>query len=200
MTQPTTNPTASRSVVAYLWRIIPYLRPYWRLAGVSAVVIVAGGLISLLAPWALKIVVDHGLGRQPLPPWLGRIFGPLAASPGRIIVAAVVFGFLIAFIADLLTVLNTYLNTRIEQNMVLDFRSDLFEHAQRLSLSFHDQRRSGMIIYGINFQADAVARLVMAFPPLAQSLITLVGMFWIVFRMDWRLALLSMTVVPFLYY
>jgi len=38
-------------------------------------------------------------------------------------------------------------------------RSDLFRHAQRLSLAYHDQRRSGMIIYAINSQADAAARL-----------------------------------------
>jgi ABC-type multidrug transport system fused ATPase/permease subunit len=200
MTLPMTNSSASRNVATYLWRIVPYLRPYWRLAAVSALLIVLGGLISLLAPWALKIVVDHGLGRQPLPAWLAHVAGPFASTPARLIAAAVIFGFLIAFLGDLLTVLNSYINTRIEQNMVLDFRSDLFEHAQRLSLAFHDQRRSGMLIYGINFQADAAARLVMAIPPLAQSLITLVGMFWIVFRMDWRLALLSLTVVPFLYY
>jgi ABC-type multidrug transport system fused ATPase/permease subunit len=84
--------------------------------------------------------------------------------------------------------------------MVLDFRSDLFQHAQRLSLSFHDRRRSGMLIYAINSQADAAARVVMTIPPLAQSLLTLIGMLWILFVMDPLLALLSLAVLPFLYY
>src|SRR4029453_8933599 len=83
--------------------------------------------------------------------------------------------------------------------MILAFRSDLFRHAERLSLAFHDQRRSGMLIYAINSQADAVARLVMAIPPLAQSVPTLVGMFIVLLLIHWQLAVLSLVVVPFLY-
>ncbi len=49
-----------------------------------------------------------------------------------------------------------------------------------------------MLIYAINFQGDAAARLVMTVPPLAQSVITLVGMFWIVLHIDRALALLSL--------
>src|SRR4030095_358024 len=98
------------------------------------------------------------------------------------------------------TVLDHYVNTKIDQSMVLDFRSDLFQHAQSLSLSFHDRRRSGMLIYAINNQADAAARLVMAVPPLAQSILTLVGMFAILLMIHWQMALLSLAVVPFLYY
>jgi len=84
--------------------------------------------------------------------------------------------------------------------MVLDFRSELFQHAQRLSLAFHDQKRSGMLIYAINGQGDAVAALVMVIPSLGQSLITLVGMCWILFRIDWLLALLAMAVTPFMFF
>ena len=84
--------------------------------------------------------------------------------------------------------------------MTLDFRSDLFQHAQRLSLAFHDQRRSGMLIYTINSQAGAAAELVMSVPPMAQNVITLVGMFWMSYRLNPKLALLSLIVVPFLYY
>ncbi|HET6880675.1 MAG TPA: ABC transporter ATP-binding protein, partial [Pirellulales bacterium] len=65
---------------------------------------------------------------------------------------------------------------------------------------FHDRRRSGMLIYAINSQADAVPGLVMAVPPIAQSVITLVGMFWILLTLDPWLAIVSLTVVPFLSY
>ena len=184
----------------YFRRSLKYLRPYSRLAAASSVVLVAGALVGLLAPWPLQIVIDHVLAHKPLPPSLARALGPLAGSPTSLIVAAVVAGFLIHFLGDALTVLDSFLNTTIEQNMVLDFRSDLFRHAQRLSLAFHDKTRAGGLIYAVNFQADAAARVVMTVPPLAQSAITLVGMFWIVFRIDPWLSLLAMSVVPFLYY
>src|SRR3954469_3325007 len=184
----------------YSIRAFRYLRPYARLAVVSVAVIFLAGGIGLLAPWPLKILVDYVFPRIPLPPTLHRVFGPFASSPGLIVLALVIGGLLVTLLDNALTVLGNYVNVKIEQNMVLDFRGDLFAHAQRLSLAFHNRKRSGMIIYAINSQADAAARLVMSIPPLAQRAVTLVGMFWIVFHMDRYLALLSLTVVPLLYY
>src|SRR5207248_1655249 len=167
---------------------------------VSAVLIILGALVGLLVPWPMKFLVDNVLSGQPLPPTLAWIIGPLGQSRMSLLVLTVVAGFVLVLVQSGLSVLDSYVNTKIDQNMVLDFRSDLFRHAQSLSLAFHDQRRSGMLIYAINFQADAVARLVMAIPPLAQSTLTLVGMVWISLTMDKHLALLSLTVIPFLYY
>ena len=164
----------------YFCRVLPYLRPYWRLAVVSVVIMLAGSLIGLLAPWPLQVLVDNVLGGKPLSPRLGRLLSWAAADRFRLLIAVVLAGFLIVLLQDTLNVLGNYVNVRIEQNMVLDFRSDLFQHAQRLSLAFHDHRRSGMLIYAVNFQGDAAARLVMTVPPMVQSAITLVGMFWIV--------------------
>lgn len=184
----------------YLPRVLHYLRPYWKLGICSVLIIVASGLVSLLAPWPLKILVDSVLGDLPPPSLVSRLTGAVAGN-GMVVLGFVVAATLfVTLAANGLSVLENYVNTRIDLGMGLDFRGDLFQHAQRLSLAFHDQSRSGMLIYAVNFQADAAARLVMTVPPLAQSLITLVGMFWITFRIDPKLALLSLTVVPFLYY
>jgi ATP-binding cassette subfamily B protein/subfamily B ATP-binding cassette protein MsbA len=164
------------------------------------VLVILGGLAALLAPWPLKILIDSVLGDHPLPSILALLFGSPGEDRFALLVFVVIAGLGITLIQNGLTVLDNYVNTKLDQLMVLDFRSDLFEHAQRLSLAFHDQRRSGMLIYAINAQGNAVARLVMTVPPLAQSVITLVGMFWISFHMDPQLALLSLAVVPFLYY
>jgi ABC-type multidrug transport system fused ATPase/permease subunit len=112
----------------------------------------------------------------------------------------VVAGLAIALLDNGLAVLSNYVQTRLEQRVVLDFRSDLFQHAQRLSLAFHDQKRSGMLIYAINGQGDAVAGMIMIIPALGQSLITLIGMFWILLLIDWTLAILAMAIVPFMFY
>jgi ABC-type multidrug transport system fused ATPase/permease subunit len=112
----------------------------------------------------------------------------------------VVVGFLMTLIQNILTVIASYVNTKIEQSMTLDFRSHLFQHVQTLSMATHDQRRSGMLIYCINSLCDGVPRLIMAVPPLAQNILTLIGMFIVSLFIDPWLALLAMTVVPFLYY
>ena len=90
-------------------------------------------------------------------------------------------------------------DTKLQLGMGLDVRSELFQHAQRLSLSFHDQRKTSKLMYAINGQADAAAQLVMTVPQLAQNVFTLVGMFWVTYTIDSTIALISLTVVPFLY-
>jgi ATP-binding cassette subfamily B protein/subfamily B ATP-binding cassette protein MsbA len=186
--------------VKYFLRVLRYLKPYRRLAAVSVVLIFLGALAGLAMPWPLQILIDNVLDDKPLPELLAFCLGPLAESRVGLMLFAVVGGVVVTLLQSGLSVLDHYVNTRIDQSMVLDFRSDLFRHAERLSLSFHDQRRSGRLIYVINSQGDAAARLLMAIPPLAQSFLTLIGMFWILMLIEWRLALLSLTVVPLLYY
>jgi ATP-binding cassette, subfamily B, bacterial len=184
----------------YVFRTLRYLKPYWRMATGSVLLTVLASLAALLTPWPLKIVVDNVLEKHALSPAIARALGPLGADPIRLLVFAVVGGLLIQLVMSCIHVLTNYVNTKIDQYITLDFRSNLFLHAQRMSLAFHDRRRSGMLIYVINSQGDAPAGLIMTIPMLAESALTLAGMFWISFRMDWQLALVSLAVVPFLYY
>jgi ATP-binding cassette subfamily B protein/subfamily B ATP-binding cassette protein MsbA len=181
-------------------RVLHYLKPYRKQALLSAVLIGLGTLASLLSPWPLQILIDNVVGQEALSASLAWMLGPLGENRTGLLLFAVIGGVGVVLLQHGLTVLDNYVNTRIDLGMILDLRSDLFRHAQRLSLAFHDQRRSGMLIYAINSQADAVARLVMAVPSLAQSVLTMVGMFWVLMMINWQLAVLSLTVVPFLYY
>jgi ABC-type multidrug transport system fused ATPase/permease subunit len=184
----------------YVSRAVRYVRPYWKLACGSVALTILASLAALLTPWPLKIVVDHVLEQHPVSPWLARLPGHLAANRVGLLIFAVLGGLLVALATNVLHVVINYVNTKIDQFMILDFRSQLFQHAQRMSLAYHDHRRSGMLIYMINSQGDAPSGLVMTIPMLAESALTLVGMFWISLKMDWQLALVSLAVVPFLYY
>src|SRR5207344_942526 len=128
------------AIVKLLPRVLRYLRPYWRLASFSVLLIILGALFGLLMPWPLKFLVDNALQGEPLPSWLAPLLGD---DRMVILVTAVAAGLVLTLIQNGLTVLDNYVNTKVDQSMVLDFRSDLFEHAQRLSLTFHDQKRSG---------------------------------------------------------
>ncbi|MQA89836.1 MAG: ATP-binding cassette domain-containing protein [Gemmatimonas sp.] len=186
-----------------LWiigRTLEYLKPYRRLALVSAVLLVLAAAFSLLVPWPLKILVDHVLQDAPMPPFLASLFGGLALDRSALLIVTVLAGVVIAAIDNGIGVVSKYVNTKIEQHMVLDVRSDLFQNTQRMTAAFHDRKRTGKVIFAINNQGTAAAGLVMAAQPIAQSLLTLVGMFWIVFSIERTLAVLSLTVVPLLYY
>ncbi|MFG0252596.1 MAG: ABC transporter transmembrane domain-containing protein, partial [Phycisphaerales bacterium JB038] len=165
----------------------------------AASVTVTLSLLALLAPWPLKILFDSVLSTHPLPGPLQPLLGPVADDAVMLTVVVVLGGFGLTVVGNGLKVFGSYVETRLSQGMVLDLRSDLFKHAQRLPLAYHDRKKSGTLIYAINFQANSAAGLVMAILPLVQSGLTLVGMFWITYTIDPALALLSLTVVPFLY-
>jgi len=174
------------------------LRPYSKLAALSVCATVASVAIGLLLPWPLKIVVDSVLGSRPLPALLNDRFG--GVDRVTLLALAVLAGLTFTLLVNGLAVAMSYVNTRLEQGIILDFRSDLFRHAERLSVAYRDHVSTGRLIYAINFESVAAGRLVMALQPLAQGVLTMVGMAWITFRIDHMLALLAVVVVPALYY
>ena len=166
----------SSKSLSYLPKVLPYLRPYWPLA----------------------ILIDSVLQDKPLPETLQPILGNLDKT--TLLIVVVVAGFAVTFLTNGAGVVQDYFNTKVDQRMVLDFRSDLFQHVQRLSLTFHDKTKAGALMFRINSQASKVGTVTMSIPPLFQSLLTLVGMFVIAYRIDRGLALLAVSVAPFLYY
>ena len=68
------------------------------------------------------------------------------------------FGFLISVLDHGVRVISDYVNAKIEQNIVLDLRSKLFDHVTQLSLTYHDERHTGMLMGLINSQARRWAR------------------------------------------
>jgi ABC-type multidrug transport system fused ATPase/permease subunit len=181
-----------------LGRVLTYLRRYTRLAILSVAVTLMAVGVGLLLPWPVKIVIDNVLGSQPIPDVLAPWFAGADRVP--LLAAAVTAGLSFALLSNVLAVATSYLKTRLEQAIILDFRSDLFHHAERLSVAFRDQVSTGRLIYAINFEAAAAGTLIMAMQPLVQGALTVIGMAWITYRIDPILALLAVTVVPVLYY
>ena len=187
-------------MLAYLLRVLPYVRPYWRLGASSIWLTIGAASFGLLAPWPLKVLVDNVIGQDPLPVAIGNVVGELGSHRFMLLVLTVVAGLVIAIIGGGIHVLNSYVNTKLEQRIIADFRSDLFRHTERLSVAYRDQVSTGRLMYAINFEAAAAGTLILSIQPLVQAFLTLVGMVWISFRIDSALALLSLAVVPLLYW
>jgi ATP-binding cassette subfamily B protein len=185
------------------WKVLPralrYLRPYRKLAVISLLFTLFASIVSLAEPWPLAIMIDSVLGEKSPPGFLKSIFG---SDPDVyvLLIFAAGLGFALTIFGGMLMVVTEYVNTKLDQRMVLDLRSDLFEHTQRLSLTFHDSTLTGQLMSRINLQARALGDILMSFPPLLQSGLTLIGMFVIVFLIDWQVAVVSLVAVPFIYY
>ena len=187
-------------MMSYLLRVLPYVRPYWRLGASSVWLTIGAAAFGLLAPWPLKVLVDNVIGRDPLPGAISTTLGELASHRFLLLGLTVVAGLVIAVIGGAIHVLNSYVNTKLEQRIIADFRGDLFRHTDRLSVAYRDQVSTGRLMYAINFEATAAGSLVLSIQPLAQAFLTVIGMVWISFTIDSSLALLSLAVVPLLYW
>ena len=185
-----------------VWRVLPYLRPFRLLAVGSLVATIIGAVVALAEPWPLAFLVDSVLGRQgtdrsPVPHWVTGLAGH---TQGRLILFAVLAGLAVALLINGGALLTDYVNTTLSQRMVLRFRSDLVENALRQSVAFHDARSMGDFIARINYESSSMGAIAVALPPLAQSILTLGGMAYIAFRIDHTLALVSLAILPFVYY
>lgn len=180
-------------------KILPFLRPYRGLVVLSFMITVVTALVALAEPWPLAIVIDSVLGIHAPPGPLRGWFGA-NPDPYRLLIFIVICGFLISSLSHGLRVINDYVNARVEQNMVLDLRGKLFAHCESLSLTFHDQRQTGMLMSIINLQASAVGAIVMSFPPLLESFLMLIGMLIIALLIDWQVTLVSMMAIPMIYW
>jgi len=154
--------------------------------------------LKLLVPVPLAIAVDSVIGDKALPGWLSSITPSAWQNSDQsmlwVAMAILVFtGISSAILLIALYVLKSWTS----QRMILDFRAVLFDHAQRLSLQYHDKAGSTDTTYRIQYDAPTVRTFTMdGLIPFLSSLLMLVGMFAVMFALDWQLALVALCVCP----
>ena len=185
----------TRPVLGWLLR---YSKPYRGLFVVFVVVSLVEIFIGLLVPWSMKILVDNVLGNEPIPAWLVSTTNAFSLeSKFSLLVAVCLAGLLIGLTSEIVSLVHTQLQVGIGQKMVLDVQRDLFEHLQKLSLRYHQQKGTGDAIYRIDADAYCANNIILSgLFPLMSSFLTLALMFVILFQIEWSLALLSLVVMP----
>ena len=178
-----------------LLQVARALRPYRGAFVLAILQVLLISVLEILKPWPLKLVIDYVLPRKP-PPW------PLLAglSPPALLAAATVGLIVIYGALGTLSVINNFTTISIGQGMVNDLRSRLYQHLQRLSLSFHSRAAVGDLIYRVTGDTYAIQTLAMngIFPVLA-AIMLLGGMFIVMVRLDWVLTVVALAVCPFLF-
>ena len=179
---------------------LPFLRPFrGRVAIIVVLLLVQVGL-GALQPWPLKIVIDQVLQGLPIPePFAGWLAAVHGGDRFVLLVTVVVLGILMQIAEQVVAAYSTQLQVDTGQRMVYAVRYRLFEHLQALGLSHHINTSTGDAVYRVDVDAYAVENLLIGGFPLVTSATTLLVMFAILLRMDPTIALLSLTVVPFLY-
>jgi len=180
---------------------LTFLRPYRKRVALLSFLLVSEIALGALQPWPLGIVIDYVLGSTPFPPQVQPYVAAIAQQHRLALLIAVVAGGVgLQVVNQFVSAWGTQVQVDTGQRMVYDLRARLFEHLSALGLYHHLTTSTAVAVYPIAVDAYAIENLVMSgIFPLATSIISLTVMFGWVFWLNPTIALLSLTVVPFLY-
>src|SRR5213079_3447839 len=170
-------------------RVLRYYRPFLGQTILGLFVSLVGIGLNLLKPWPFKLIVDDFLRPGPAVRSDWRTWIPLLCL--SLIVIQLFWG--------MMNWITNYLFVKIGLQALLKLRTDLYTHLQRLSLKFHDTRRSADSSFRVAYDSQAIQTIYnKGFTNIVASGVTLIGTFAVMLRLDWQLTLLSLAIVPLL--
>ncbi|MCW2495533.1 ABC transporter ATP-binding protein [Jatrophihabitans sp.] len=164
-----------------LRRIGGLFRPYrWPLAIVIAIIVVSS-LVGLASPFLLKAVLDTALPKQNLHLLVWLVLGMVA----------------VAAVTSALGVVQTWISTKVGQQVMHGLRTSVFSHLQRQSVAFFTRTRTGEVQSRITNDIGGMESVVTSTATsIASNLTTVIGTAVAMVALSWRLSLISLVVMP----
>jgi ATP-binding cassette subfamily B protein/subfamily B ATP-binding cassette protein MsbA len=166
---------------------------------VLALLSLAEVTLRVVLPWPMKAIVDQALGAQAPAAWLLHLPG-VTGSRASLLIAIAIIGMLAQFAHQGVMLLHTRMFSVTGHLLTRDLRERLFMHIQGLALRHHTKTPVGESAYRLEADANCLEQLLLraVFPAIFSGL-TLIVMFAILWRINMALALVSLSVVPFLF-
>ncbi len=162
-------------------RLLSYLRPYWPRALTALAAIVAGVGFQLAQPYLIRTAIDEYIAP-------GRLDGVRTVA---LLYLATLVG---AFIAEFL---QTTTLQMLGQRIMFDLRRQVFDHLQRLDVAYYDRNPVGRLMTRVTSDVDAINDLFTSgVVSVFGDVLSLAGITVVLFMLDWRLALLTLCVLP----
>jgi ATP-binding cassette subfamily B protein len=164
-----------------LKRVFSYLAPYWKQLLLVLLAIAISSVLNLMPAILTGKIIDEGL--------IGRDL--------KLLIIYIVALLLTNLAANLIGVLESYINTWIAQHITFDMRNQMYSHLQSMSQRFFTSNNQGDIITRMTSDIDGVESVVTnTFKSILSNSITLVFAIIAMFQKNWILALLGIAVIP----
>jgi ATP-binding cassette subfamily B protein len=168
-------------------RVLRYYRPFLGQTILGLFLSLLGVGLNLLKPWPFKLIVDDFLRPGPTVRSDWRAWIPLLCL--SLVVIQLFWG--------MMNWITNYLFVKIGLQSLLKLRTDLYSYLQSLSLKFHDARRSSDSSFRVAYDSQSIQTIYnKGFTNIFSAVITLIGTFLIMLRLDWQLTLVSLAIVP----
>ncbi len=162
-------------------RLLGYLWPYRSRVSLAVLLLVLAAGLQVVGPWLTKLALDNAIPTQD---------GRLLALLGIAYLGTAVLTFFLQYGQAVLT-------TWLGQRVMMDLRSSIFRHMQRLDLRFYDRNPVGRLMTRITSDVETLNEM------LSSGVVTVFGdVFTLAFivaamvKMEWRLALVAFSVLP----
>ena len=189
------RPRAIRRIFHHFGR---HMRPHWRALLVAWICTLGTSATELLRPWPIKVIFDVILAPQAKAKFLNHI-SLLSGDTATLLAVIAASILLIAVLGGLFGYGQAYLIASVGQNVVAAIRRQLYSHIQRLSHSFHDTHHSGDLLMRLTGDISLLRELMVgSVLDVSDRVFVLLGMLTIMIWMDWQLALVAFSILPFL--
>jgi ATP-binding cassette subfamily B protein len=166
-------------------RVLRYLRPYWKLLAVAFTFLLLQTGTQLLGPYITKIAIDRYIATQDVD-GLDRM--------ALAYLGVVIFGFIVLFV-------QTYTTSYIGQRAMHDLRMEIFSHLQRQDLAYFDRNAVGRLMTRTINDVETLNELFSTgVVGLMGDLSIVFGIAFMMFWLDWQLALVCLAAFPVILY
>ncbi len=166
-------------------RALWYLRSYKGEAFGAFGALLLSSAASLATPQLIAYAIDSGIAPRSLNVILLAVGGLMTA----------------ALLRGLFQFLQGYLAERASQGVAYDLRNDLFAKIERLGFGYYDRVETGQLVTRLTSDVEQIRTFVgSGVVQLAAAAVMLVGTTVLLFSLDWRLALVALSIVPFIFF
>ena len=164
-----------------LYRIFKYFKPFWKQMLITAVLLLMVSLLGLIPPVMIKNIIDRALPGKSMKMVITFIAVCIGATVLR----------------DLVSVGRTYISTWISKNIINNMKNDMYKHLQHMPVRFFTLAKPGEIITRITGDIEGVQDIFNSTVVNAlSSILTLITTIIVLISMDWRMAVLSLIILP----
>lgn len=177
------------------------VRPYRSTLLVILIAMMVETLMSLAAPWPLKIILDNVVGDHKMAPWLHQILLPVLEHGKRLhiaLVAACLY-VLISALGALASYIDNYYTESAGQWVAHDLRMRMYNHLQKLSLGYYSTHQTGPIISTLTTDIQTIQGFASSSTlDILVDMLTILSMLVLMFWLNWDFTLIAVAVTPFL--
>jgi ABC-type multidrug transport system fused ATPase/permease subunit len=176
------------------------VRPYRGWLVIVLIAMLIETAMSMASPWPLKVIIDSVLGSHPLPDWLrGLTHMSFGDSKMGLALIAGIGVVLIAIIGAIASYIDNYYSESVGQWVANDLRVRIYDHLQRLSLSYFDKQQTGTLLSTITSDVATVQNFASSNTlGLLVDLVTIFAVLGLMFWLNWDFSLIAVGVTPFL--